>query len=109
MIEGEILGMAISTSSQSPAIDARQILDMNYAFAQTAILIAAIRLHLFTTLAEKPLHIRELADRMCIDPQALERLLQGLRMFQLLSQEGDVYRLTPIADRFLVEGKASYL
>ena len=27
--------MAISTSSQSPAIDARQILDMNYAFAQT--------------------------------------------------------------------------
>src|SRR5437764_6584372 len=101
--------MASYTSSQSPAIDARQILDMNYAFAQTAILVAAIRLHLFTTLAEKPLNIRQLADRMHIDPHTLERLLQGLRMFQLLSQEGDVYQLTPVADRFLVEGKASYL
>src|SRR5262249_48915116 len=37
------------------------------------------------------------------------RLLHGLRMLQLLSQEGDVYQLTPLADRFLVEGKASYL
>jgi hypothetical protein len=101
--------MAIPAPSQPPAIDARQILDMNYAFAQTAMLIAAVRLHLFTALAEKPLPGRELAERMHIDPQALERLLQGLRMLQLLSQEGDVYQLTPIADRFLVEGKASYL
>jgi 2-polyprenyl-3-methyl-5-hydroxy-6-metoxy-1,4-benzoquinol methylase len=101
--------MSFSTSSQSPAVDARQILDMNYAFAQTAILVAAIRLHLFTTLAEKPLNIRQLADRVHIDPQALQRLLQGLRMLQLVSQAGNVYQLTPVADRFLVEGKTSYL
>lgn len=101
--------MAIPASSQSPAIDARQILDMNYAFAQTAILIAATRLHLFTTLAEKPVNIGELADRMHVEPQALGRLLQGLRMLQLVSQTGDVYQLTPTADHFLVEGKASYL
>jgi 2-polyprenyl-3-methyl-5-hydroxy-6-metoxy-1,4-benzoquinol methylase len=101
--------MTIPAPSQSPAIDARQILDVNYAFAQTAMLIAAIRLHLFTALAEKPLNARELADRIHTDPQALERLLQGLRMLQLVSQAGDVYQLTPIANRFLVEGKASYL
>jgi 2-polyprenyl-3-methyl-5-hydroxy-6-metoxy-1,4-benzoquinol methylase len=101
--------MTIPASSQSPVIDARQILDMNYAFAQTALLIAAVRLHLFTILAQTPLDARELAERTHIDPQALERLLQGLRMLELLSQEGDVYHLTPLADRFLVEGRASYL
>lgn len=101
--------MTIPASSHSPTVDARQILDMNYAFAQTALLIAAVRLRLFTILAESPLNARELATRMHIDPQALERLLQGLRMLELLSQEGDVYKLTPLADRFLVEGKAGYL
>jgi ubiquinone/menaquinone biosynthesis C-methylase UbiE len=101
--------MAVPASSQPSAVDVRQILDMNYAFAQTALLITAVRLHLFTALAEKPLNARELAGRMHVDPHYLERLLQGLRMFQLVSQEGGVYQLTPVADRFLVEGKASYL
>ena len=54
--------MAISASSQSPVIDTRQILDMSYIFVQTAILIAAIRLRLFATLAEKTLNARELVD-----------------------------------------------
>jgi hypothetical protein len=53
--KGEILGMSISTSSQSPAVDARQVPGMNYAFAQTAVLIAAVHLHLNTATAEKPL------------------------------------------------------
>ena len=107
--EGEILGMVTPASSPSPAMNAQQILNMNYAFAQTAMLIAAIRLHLFTALAEKPSSTRELAGPMHMDPQALERLLQGLQTLQLVFQEGEVYRLTPLADRFLVEGKASYL
>ena len=71
--------MAMPASSQPSTIDARQILDMNYAFAQTAILSAVIRLHSSTVFAEKPLSARELADRMHTDPQALERLLQGSR------------------------------
>jgi hypothetical protein len=50
--KGGILDMSIPTSSQSPAVDARQVLDMNYAFAQTAVLIAAVHLHLNTTPAE---------------------------------------------------------
>ncbi|HYU72310.1 MAG TPA: hypothetical protein VEL31_06490 [Ktedonobacteraceae bacterium] len=40
--------------SQAPlpsALDPRHILDMNYAFASTAILVAAVRLRIFTLLA----------------------------------------------------------
>jgi 2-polyprenyl-3-methyl-5-hydroxy-6-metoxy-1,4-benzoquinol methylase len=101
--------MTIPASSQSSAIDTWRILDINYAFAQTAILIAAVRLHLFNALVGKSLNTKELANQLHIDPQALERLLQGLRVLQLISKEGDTYQLTPIADHFLVEGKASYL
>jgi hypothetical protein len=37
----------------SSVLDPRRILDMNYAFASTAMLVAAVRLHLFTYLAQE--------------------------------------------------------
>lgn len=85
------------------------ILDMNYAFARTAILVAAVRLHLFTSLATKPLTSAELAARTGIVQESAERLLRGLEAFELVVKEGEIYRLTPLADHFLVEGKPSYL
>ncbi len=36
-------------------VSPKSILDMNYAFAQTALLMVAVRLHLFTYLASDPL------------------------------------------------------
>jgi hypothetical protein len=50
--------------SQSPGvaiINPKPILDMNYAFAQTALLTAAVRLHIFTYLANDPLTAASLA------------------------------------------------
>lgn len=101
--------MSQATSPQQTPIDARHILDMNYAFAQTAMLIAAVRLHLFTYLAEEPLKTEELATQTNVPAHYLERLLQGLRVLGLISQEGGSYHLTPLAEHFLVEGKKSYL
>ena len=46
--------------SQPPlpsALDPRRILDLNYAFASTAMLVAAVRLHLFTHMAHKVLSV----------------------------------------------------
>jgi ubiquinone/menaquinone biosynthesis C-methylase UbiE len=85
------------------------LLDMNYAFARTALLVAAVRLHLFTHLSKKALTSAELAACADVVPGATERLLQGLASLGLVEREGDTYRLTPIADLFLVEGKPSYL
>ena len=44
--------MAIPTSSRSTAIDARQMPDRKYAFAQIVLLIAVVLLHLFTALTK---------------------------------------------------------
>ncbi|GCE09924.1 class I SAM-dependent methyltransferase [Dictyobacter aurantiacus] len=85
------------------------ILDMNYAFARTAMLVASVRLHLFTHLAEKALSPAELASRTQTRRESMERLLRGLEALGLVKGDGDTYHLTPIADAFLVEGKDSYL
>jgi ubiquinone/menaquinone biosynthesis C-methylase UbiE len=87
------------------------ILDMNYAFARTAMLLAAVRLRLFTHLANahKALTPAELA--VCLDAlsEPTERLLKGLEALGLVESADDAYRLTPTADYFLVEGRPSYL
>ncbi|GER90268.1 O-methyltransferase [Dictyobacter vulcani] len=85
------------------------ILDMNYAFARTAILVASVRLNLFTYLADNALSPDELATLTATRREAMERLLKGLEALGLVKSEGSTYRLTPIADVFLVEGKTSYL
>lgn len=87
----------------------QMILDMNYAFARTAMLVASVRLRVFTHLAEKALTSVELASLTGTHQEPLERLLKGLEGLELVKREGDTYRLTPIADLFLVEGKSSYL
>ena len=85
------------------------LLDMNYAFARTALLVAAVRLHLFTHLSKKALTPAELAACADVVPEPAERLLQGLASLGLVEREGEAYRLTPMANLFLVEGKPSYL
>ena len=98
--------------SQTPAasaLDPRRILDMNYAFASTAMLMAAVRLHLFTHMAHKALTPAALAALAHAAPGPTERLLKGLEGLGLVEREGDAYRLTSLSDHFLVEGKPGYL
>lgn len=87
----------------------QMILDMNYAFARTAILVASVRLHLFTFLAGKTLTPAELAIYADTLPEPTARLLKGLEALGLVEKDNDAYRLTPLTDHFLVEGKSSYL
>ena len=44
-----------SCSPVLPDIDPRPILDMNYVFARTAMLVAAVRLHIFPFLSDREL------------------------------------------------------
>lgn len=98
-----------SQPSVSPAPDPRRILDMNYAFASTAMLVAAVRLRLFTHMAHNALTPAALAELAHIAPEPTERLLKGLEGQGLVEKEGDAYRLTPLSAHFLVEGKPGYL
>ena len=51
-------------ASLSPSVansNPKPVLDMNYAFAQKVILMKAVRLHIFTYLANNPLIVAALA------------------------------------------------
>lgn len=99
-------------SSQTPipsGLNPRRILDMNYAFAHTATLVAAVRLRLFTHMAHEVLTPTALAALAHTAPGPTERLLKGLEALELVEREGDGYRLTALSDHFLVEGKPGYL
>lgn len=87
----------------------QSVLDMNYAFARTALMVASVRLHLFTALAGKALTPAELATATQAFPEPIARLLKGLETLALVTREGSAYRLSPLAEHFLVEGKPTYL
>lgn len=96
-------------NSGEQKLSPQTILDMNYAYARTAMLAASVRLHLFTLLAGKTRTPAELAREAHTLPEPTARLLKGLEALDLVEQAGDAYRLTPLAEQFLVEGKPSYL
>lgn len=98
-----------SQTPAPPSLDPRRILDMNYAFASTAMLVAAVRLRLFTLMAQRALTPAALAELAQTAPDSTERLLRGLEGQGLVEKEGSAYRLTALADHFLVEGKPGYL
>jgi ubiquinone/menaquinone biosynthesis C-methylase UbiE len=85
------------------------LLDMNYAFARTAVLLAGVRLRLFTHLAGKALTAHELAMAAGTRPGPTERFLNVLVALGLVERSGETYRLAAMADLFLVEGKPTYL
>lgn len=102
--------MTISPASQNgQGLLPQTILDMNYAFARTATLVASVRLHVFTYLAGKALTPAELAVYTETQPEPTERLLKGLEALGMVQKVDEAYGLTPLAEHFLVEGKPSYL
>lgn len=102
--------MIVHKNSGEQKLVPQSILDMNYAYARTALMAASVRLHIFTLLSSKPLSPGELALAAEIQPGPAERLLKGLATLELVELIGeDAYQLTPLADQFLVEGKPTYL
>jgi O-methyltransferase domain/Dimerisation domain len=98
-----------SSVSPSEASDPRVILDMNYAYARTALLVAAVRLRIFTHLAQGHQTIPDLAAQIGTKPDSIARFLSGLQSLGLVERAGELYQLTPLAQKFLVEGNPGYL
>jgi ubiquinone/menaquinone biosynthesis C-methylase UbiE len=98
-----------SPVSVPEASDPRAILDMNYAYARTALIVAAVRLWIFTHLAQGHQTIPDLAAQIGTTPDSLTRFLAGLQSLGLIERAGATYQLAPLAQKSLVEGKPGYL
>jgi SAM-dependent methyltransferase len=80
-----------------------------YGFMGSQALFAALELGLFTDLHAGPADLETLAARLGTEPRPLRALLEACVATALLLREGDRYRNSPGADRYLVRHARGYV
>ncbi len=78
------------------------ILDYIEAFRRSKAMFTAVRLGIFDHLESQPQSAEELAAQLNANAHALDRLLAGCVSLGLLARDGELYRNTPSASRYLV-------
>ncbi|NVK79146.1 methyltransferase [Streptomyces morookaense] len=78
------------------------------AFAQAKVVLSAIELDLFSTLAAGPATEQQLCEKIGLHPRGARDFLTALVCFGLLRKDGDTYTNAPAADRFLDKAKPEY-
>ena len=84
------------------APDPSPILELLEGFRRSKTLFTAVRLGVFDLLAGAPAAAAQLAARLGVHAEALERLLEGCAALGLLDRQGGVFSNTAVADRYLV-------
>ncbi len=101
---------APSPVGQQPArVLPGRIIEANFAFAQSCILLAAVELDLFTLIDQGLNTAGLLAEQAHAMEGPLKRLLGALTAMGFLLQQGELYMLTPVSERFLVRSKETYI
>jgi ubiquinone/menaquinone biosynthesis C-methylase UbiE len=93
----------------APPVAPTPIIDATFAFAQSCMLLAAVELDLFTSIAHGAHTAAQLAERANASQQALERLLGGLCAMNFLQRKGHNYTLTPLSEQYLVSDSPKYI
>ncbi len=75
----------------------RQVFDLMAGFVYSQILLACVRLNIFTRVQDQPQRLEALAEQTQVNPAALQRLLNSAVALQLLTLRGDrCYGLGPL-------------
>jgi hypothetical protein len=96
-------------SHDEPRSPSSALLEMAQAYRQSAILMTACQLDVFTHLSPGPLPAEALAQHCQVPVRGLRRLLNACVVLDLLEKEDETYHNTPIAETFLVQGKPGYM
>lgn len=82
--------------------------EMAFAFQNSASLLAAIELGVFTAISEGAATTPEIAAKAGIDPEAMDRLLIVCKALDLIRENEGKYRNLSDAERYLVRNKPTY-
>jgi predicted O-methyltransferase YrrM len=85
------------------------LLELSGYFWKTCTLHAAVKLDVFTVAGDRTFTARELASKLNVDTNGLERLLNALTAMTLISKRGDKFSNTPAARNFLSKTGDQYL
>jgi ubiquinone/menaquinone biosynthesis C-methylase UbiE len=96
-------------TTERPATDAAALMQIQFSFAASRILLTALELDVFTPLASGEKTAAALVDATGCSPRALPMLLDALVPLGLLSKRGHSYALTPLSQSNLVKGEPGYI
>lgn len=95
-------------SENKPRPDTVRLQKVSKAFWESAALMSAVELGVFTAISKGDNTIEKVAAAVSIEPLNAERLLVVLAAMELISREGEVFTNADDVERFLVEGEPSY-
>ena len=98
----------MGNEAQQRRPDTVRLQRISKAFWESAALMSAVELKVFTAIANGDNSIEAVAAAVDIEPVNAERLLTALTAMTLLEREGDTFSNAADVDRFLVEGKPTY-
>jgi O-methyltransferase domain/Dimerisation domain len=86
-----------------------RLLQLTLGFAASKVLFSAVRLNLFTELAERPLPYEELRTRLGLHPRSARDFFDTLVALGLLDRDENGYANTPTSARYLDRDQTGYL
>lgn len=88
---------------------AEGILRLGHRFREAKLLLAAVRLDVFSALHEAPASHEEVGSRVGLSGRGLPDFLRALAVLGLVEEDGGRYRNAPGATRHLVRGAPEYI
>src|SRR5689334_7334500 len=93
----------------SQQVTPEKILETAAAFAPAKALLTAVELGIFTELAQDPLELQALTERLGLHPRGAQDYFDLLVSLHFLERQHGTYTNTPETDLFLDRKKPSYL
>ena len=88
--------------------DLKYLTELTWAYRASRTLQVAVKLGVFTELAEQPKTALQLAASSGAKPELLDKILIACTAMELLQKQGGQYQNTPLSAEYLVEGKPLY-
>lgn len=85
-----------------------EIFQLGY-YWETKILLTAVKLELFTMLDGKELSAGEIANRIHVDAERLQLLMNALVAMRILTKQGDRFANSSVAQTYLVKTMTQYV
>ncbi len=85
------------------------IMQLGFGFWSSKTLLSAVELGVFSELAEKPLDLETLRQRLSLHPRSARDFFDALVALRMLDRNGALYSNTPETEFFLDRAKPSYI
>ncbi|MEO9514568.1 MAG: methyltransferase dimerization domain-containing protein [Paracoccaceae bacterium] len=93
----------------TPPVNPARILDLEWGFAKSAALMAALEVGVFDQVAKGTGTVEDVAERCGISLRGATSVLQAMAALDLMAQENGHYSLSADAAQYLVSGLPGYL